>query len=100
MKYSTLLGKVILVASLMFASGWAAAAPVNVNTADAQTLATNISGVGAKKAQAIIKYRKLNGPFKSAQDLIKVKGIGKKLIERNRDDLVFSAVAAQNSKKR
>ncbi len=95
MKVTKLLGKVILIASLFFASGWASAAPVNVNTADAQTLAKNINGVGPKKAQAIVAYRKSNGSFKSAKDLVKVKGIGQKTIDRNKGGLLFSDVSAK-----
>ena len=99
MKVTKLLGKVILIASLLFASGWASAAPVNVNTADAKTLAKNINGIGPKKAQAIVSYRKLNGPFQSIADLVKVKGIGQKIIDRNKDDLRFSTASAKQNKK-
>jgi len=59
------------------------AAPVNINTADAQALSKNIKGVGLKKAQAIIAYREKNGTFKKIEDLKKVKGIGNKLLEKN-----------------
>jgi len=100
MKVTKLLGKVILITSLVFASGWANAAPVNVNTADAQTLAKNINGVGPKKAQAIVTYRKSNGPFRSIQDLIKVKGIGQKTLDKNKSDLLFSDAAAKASQKK
>jgi competence protein ComEA len=100
MKVTTLLGKVILVASLLIASGWASAAPVNVNTADVQTLAENINGVGPKKAQAIVTYRQSNGPFRSTQDLVKVKGIGQKIIEKNKSDLRFSDASAKTGKKK
>ena len=64
------------------------AAPVNINTADAKTLAANIKGVGNKKAEEIVQYRDKHGPFKSADDLVKVKGIGPNLIEKNRDILL------------
>jgi len=64
------------------------AAPVNINTADAKTLAANINGVGNKKAEEIVQYRDKYGPFKSADDLAKVKGIGPNLIEKNRDILL------------
>ena len=64
------------------------AAPVNINTADARTLAANINGVGDKKAEEIVQYRDKYGPFKSADDLAKVKGIGPNLIEKNRDILL------------
>jgi len=64
------------------------AAPVDINTADARTLAANINGVGNKKAEEIVQYRDKHGPFKSADDLVKVKGIGPNLIEKNRDILL------------
>ncbi len=58
---------------------------VNVNQATAQELADLLSGVGLKKAEAIVQYREENGNFKSAGDLVNVKGIGEALLERNRD---------------
>jgi competence protein ComEA len=61
---------------------------VNINTADAQALADNINGVGLKRAQAIIDYREANGAFGSVDELTQVKGIGSKLLERNRESLV------------
>ncbi len=64
-------------------SAFTLAAPININTADVQTLSKNIKGVGLKKAQAIVAYRDKNGKFKTVQDLKKVKGIGSKLLEKN-----------------
>ncbi len=55
-----------------------AAAMVNINTATSDQLAT-IKGLGPKKAQAIVDYRKDNGAFKSVEDLKKVPGISEKL---------------------
>ncbi len=69
----------------------AIAGPVDVNTADAKTLARELDGVGQAKAEAIVSYREKNGPFKSADDLAKVKGLGKKLIEQNRSNLKFES---------
>ncbi len=46
--------------------GAALAGPVNLNTADAATLARELDGIGPAKAQAIVEYRQKNGPFKSA----------------------------------
>ena len=57
---------------------------VDINSADAKTLAAELRGVGPKTAQRIVQYRQQNGPFKSADDLAKVKGIGKKTLEKNR----------------
>ena len=58
--------------------------PININTADATAL-TELNGVGPSKAAAIVEYRKQHGPFKSAEQLADVKGIGDKLIAKNRD---------------
>lgn len=69
-------------------SAFSYAAPVNINTADAQALSKNIKGVGLKKAQAIIAYREKNGTFKKIEDLKKVKGIGKKLLEKNKNTII------------
>lgn len=62
-----------------------AATPVNVNKADAQTIATSLDGIGLSKAKAIVAYRDAHGPFKSVDDLGHVKGIGAKTLARNRD---------------
>lgn len=70
-------------------SAFVYAGPVNINTADAQTLSKNIKGIGLKKAQAIIAYREENGQFKKVEDLKKVKGIGAKLLEKNMGSLII-----------
>lgn len=58
------------------------AAPVNINQADATTLA-QLDGVGSARAEAIIAYREENGPFEAAEDLDQVSGIGATTVERN-----------------
>jgi competence protein ComEA len=63
------------------------AAPVNINTADAKSLDVAMVGVGPKTAQAIVDYRAKNGQFKSADDLLKVKGVGPSLLEKNRANI-------------
>lgn len=76
---------IALLLAFTLASGIAIAGqPVNVNTADAATLAESLDGVGASKAEAIIAYRDANGPFKDADQLVNVKGIGLKTLEKNR----------------
>ena len=74
-----------LVASLLPAIAWAA--PVNINTADAATLARDLDGIGPAKAQAIVEYRQQNGSFRSTEDLLKVQGIGERVLEQNRDNI-------------
>jgi competence protein ComEA len=66
------------------------AAPVNINTADASTIADSLAGIGVKKAQAIVDYRVKNGYFKTIEELTQVSGIGVKTIEKNKDDILLS----------
>ncbi len=66
-----------------------AADKININTAGVETLDTQLIGVGATKAQAIIKYREEHGPFKSIDDLALVKGIGEKTVEKNRENITI-----------
>jgi competence protein ComEA len=61
------------------------AGPVNVNTADAETLAAELTGVGPALARAIVEDRERNGLFSSAEDLTRVNGIGMRVIENNRE---------------
>ena len=68
----------------------ALAGPVNINTADAGTIAAELNGVGLAKAKAIVEYRKKHGPFRSAEDLSLVKGIGDRTVEINRADIRVS----------
>jgi len=67
------------------------AGPVNINTADAETLSAELQGVGISKATAIVEYRKANGPFKSPSDLAAVKGIGARTVEINREHILVQA---------
>jgi competence protein ComEA len=60
---------------------------VNINTADAETIARNLSGIGESKAKAIVAYRESNGEFATPYELVNVKGIGEKTIEKNFDDI-------------
>lgn len=75
----------LVLACFGLASAAYAAYPVNINTADANQLAEALDGIGPSKAQAIIDYREQHGPFAEVDDLIKVKGIGPKMLEKNRD---------------
>ncbi len=68
----------------------ALAGPVNVNTADAATIAAELSGIGLVRAQAIVEYREANGPFASIDDLLEVSGIGPRVLEINRADIRLS----------
>ena len=69
----------------------AIAGPVNVNTADAETISTELQGVGLSKANAIVDYRKTHGPFKSVDELTLVKGIGERTVEINRANILLKS---------
>lgn len=56
---------------------------VNVNEADAETIAGVLTGIGVRRAQAIVDYREQYGRFYSAEELTAVKGIGQATIEKN-----------------
>ena len=71
----------------------AMAGPVNVNTADAETISRSLEGVGLSKARAIVEYRQKHGPFKSANDLSLVKGIGDRTVELNRENILVAPAA-------
>jgi len=75
----------------------AMAAAVNINQADAKLLAT-LDGVGPQKAAAIVAYRDANGPFRSVDDLAKVKGIGAATVDKNRSMISVSTPAGTASK--
>jgi competence protein ComEA len=73
--------------ALALALGSVTAAPVDINTADAQSLTAGIKGVGTAKAQAIVDYREQHGRFQTVDELAQVRGIGPSTVERNRDNL-------------
>lgn len=75
-------------------AAFAAAGPVNINTANLDELVA-LSGIGPAKAQAIIDHRKAHGPFKSVDDLKDVKGIGAKRLEKLRSAITVGAAPAR-----
>jgi competence protein ComEA len=63
---------------------------VNINTADAETLALALDGVGMSRARDIVAYREQHGEFTSIEQLTEVRGIGPATLERNRDRIVLA----------
>ena len=84
----------LLLAGSALAATDAPASRVDINSADAATLAAALNGVGLAKAEAIVAHRKAHGPFKSPEQLAEVKGIGLKLVEKNRDRIQVGASSA------
>jgi competence protein ComEA len=74
-------------------AGACAERPIDINTADATTLAEVMVGIGPAKAAAIVDYREQNGPFASVDDLSLIKGIGGATIDKNRDRLTATKKA-------
>ena len=85
-----LIGVCSLVIALAAQSVFAAPESVNINSADAQTLADVLDGVGLARAEAIVAYRNENGRFMDAYDLANVKGVGDRTVELNEDRIRLS----------
>ncbi|KPA18187.1 secreted protein containing Competence protein ComEA, helix-hairpin-helix region domain protein [Candidatus Magnetomorum sp. HK-1] len=84
---------VALAASILvcwIGSAWAAdGLIININTASVTQL-MKIPGIGKKIADRIVQYREKNGPFKTKDDLLKVKGVGSKKFEKIKDLIILA----------
>ncbi len=92
-----MIGAVVLGASPASAAGTDSGV-VNINTASVKQL-QSLSGIGVKKAKAIVDYR-ANRPFASVEELTKVKGIGKRLIDKLRPNLAVKGETTMKPKPR
>ncbi|MDD5277506.1 MAG: helix-hairpin-helix domain-containing protein [Methylovulum sp.] len=90
--------KLLMVILLSLCGFNAFASPVNINTADAKTISDALSGIGPKKAEAIIKYRTEKHPFKTLEDLLDVPGIGEKTLEMNKNDILLNDTNVSDQK--
>ena len=77
----------IVAAALLTLAPLGFAGDININTANAEELASELKGVGLNKAKAIVAYREQHGLFASPDDLSGVKGIGLRTIDMNRDSI-------------
>ncbi len=89
------LARTIIALFMLLASSFAFAELININTADAETLASGLKGVGQAKAEAIVAYRTQHGEFTSVDELVQVKGIGEKILEQNRSNLTVQQEETQ-----
>jgi len=79
--------KFFLLVCMVFSLGFAS---VDINSADV-TAFSSLKGVGEKKAEAIVTYRKVHGCFKNIDELTNVKGIGAKIVAKNKKELTVGA---------
>lgn len=86
----------VFIASLLPAFTWAG--PVDINRADAATIAKELEGIGKSRAEAIVAYREKNGAFKSVDELLKVKGIGQKVLDQNRGNIRLGGTGEPSKK--
>jgi competence protein ComEA len=61
---------------------------INLNKATVEEI-SQLKGIGIKYAERIVQYRDKNGPFKNVEDLLNVRGIGPKFLEKNKDRIVI-----------
>ena len=73
----------------------ASAEPVDLNTASAQEIAKSLNGIGLSKAKKIIEYRNRFGPIDTPEELLAIKGIGEKTLEKNRSKMLQSKIQQQ-----
>jgi len=85
MKFRNMITGLLAVMFMVAGAAWAGD-KIDVNTATAVQL-QSVKGIGVKTAAAIIAYRQVHGAFKDIDDLVKVKGIGKKKLARFEDEL-------------
>ncbi|WP_439241373.1 ComEA family DNA-binding protein [Lonepinella sp. BR2474] len=62
---------------------------LNINTASAAEIQKALTGIGAKKAEAMVQYREKHGAFTSVEQLLEVQGIGQATLDKNKDRIIF-----------
>lgn len=77
----------LLILALLVGPQALMADPVNINTADAETLAAELDGIGPALAAAIVREREENGRFEAPDDITRVRGIGERVLEDNRENI-------------
>lgn len=97
-KKRAVMGICAMVVCLMAVSGVVIAdnAPkININTATVQEL-TQLEGIGDAYARRIVEHRENHGAFKSVDELVNVKGVGEKTLEKNRHKITVAAPEKKN----
>ena len=81
---SKVLACVVLISMLLVPIYLLAGEKINLNTATLEEL-TILKRIGPKYAQRIIDYREAHGPFEKIEDIMKVKGVGQKTFNANKE---------------
>lgn len=89
-RFTGALARSALLALILATGAHAEEATVDVNTADAATIAKVLDGVGLSKAEAIVRHREEHGRFTDAYDLTQVRGIGDATVARNEGRIAVS----------
>ena len=88
--------RLLLIVTLML-PGLALAGPVDVNSADAETIAAELDGIGITKARAIVAYRNANGPFTTVASLAEVTGIGERTLAINSGNILLGDAVTETA---
>ena len=83
--------KVVLLTLLLLMCSVVSAAQIDINSASAEVIAKNLKGIGPSKAAAIVRFRDANGPYEKIADLSRVKGVGKKTLDANKENIRFAS---------
>jgi len=94
----TVMKKLLLSLFVSLAFSGITYAAVDLNTATKAELEA-VTGIGPSKADAIVEYRKNNGPFKKVDDLKEIKGFGDKSVDKLRDEVTVNSAAAKPAEK-
>jgi competence protein ComEA len=87
---------ITLIAFTMLTLAAWAAEPVNINTASAEQIAESLTGIGLSKAELIVEYRKTHGAFTHVDELVNVKGVGLRTVDKNRGMILLGDSGTQS----
>jgi competence protein ComEA len=84
----------LLSAALSASPSLLMAGPVNINTADAEMLAAELDGIGPALAEAIVRDREQNGRYETPDAIMRVQGVGPRVLEDNRENILVEEESA------
>ena len=93
----SLFNGLFLVAAVCFGSSLGMAGPVTINTADEEALVEELNGVGPALAAAIVRDREENGRYESPEQITRVRGIGQRVLEDNREYILVAEEESDNN---